>query len=101
MRPRLLIAAAAAAAAVAPAGSAPAAIQVPVNQRLAVVFVAHEAYTAPNLDARVVQVVPVRPSTWTAGLANHRRSFFFDDPGNLVIVLGLRSARLDCSEYLT
>jgi hypothetical protein len=48
----------------------------------------------------VVQIVPVRPSTWTAGLANHWGSFFFDDSGNLGIVLGLRTARLNYSEYL-
>jgi lipoprotein-anchoring transpeptidase ErfK/SrfK len=58
MRLRLLIAAVAAAAAALCAGPAPAAIQVPVNQRLAVILVAHQAYAAPNLDARAVQLVP-------------------------------------------
>jgi hypothetical protein len=51
-----------------------------------------------SLDG-VVQVVPVRPSTWTAGLTNHRGSFFIDDAGNRIIVLGMRTARLNCPEY--
>ena len=58
MRPRLLIAVAAAAAALVSAGSSPAAVHVPATQRLAVILVAHPAYSAPNLDARVVQIVP-------------------------------------------
>jgi lipoprotein-anchoring transpeptidase ErfK/SrfK len=58
MRPRLLIAAVAAAAVLVGAGPAPAAIRVPPTQRLAVVTVAHEAYAAPSVHARVVQVVP-------------------------------------------
>jgi lipoprotein-anchoring transpeptidase ErfK/SrfK len=77
MRLRLLIAAAAAAAAVVSAGSAPAAIQVPVNQRLAVILRAHPAYAAPNLDARVVQLVPattpiVHEQTVLPVLGHHR-----------------------------
>lgn len=58
MRSRPLIAAVVAAAALVSAGSAPAAIHVPATQRLAVILVAHQAYAAPNLDARVVQLVP-------------------------------------------
>jgi lipoprotein-anchoring transpeptidase ErfK/SrfK len=58
MRLRLLIAAVAAVAATISAGSAAGAIQVPVNQRLAVILVAHQAYASPDLDSRVVQVVP-------------------------------------------
>jgi hypothetical protein len=56
------------------------------------------AHSSCSLEG-VVQVVPVRPSTWTAGLTDHRGSYFFDDPRNLIIVLSLRSARLNCREY--
>jgi lipoprotein-anchoring transpeptidase ErfK/SrfK len=77
MRPRLLIAAVAAAAALVSVGSAPAAIHVPANQRLAVITVAHQAYAAPNLDARVVQLVPsttpiTHEQTVLPVLAHHR-----------------------------
>lgn len=58
MRPRLLIAALAVAASLVSVGSSSAAVHVPATQRLAVVLVAHPAYAAPDLHARVVQTVP-------------------------------------------
>jgi lipoprotein-anchoring transpeptidase ErfK/SrfK len=58
MRLRLLISAVAVAAALVSAGSSPAAVHVAPTQRLAVILVAHEAYSRPDLKAPVVQSVP-------------------------------------------
>jgi hypothetical protein len=57
------------------------------------------AFPSHGLEG-VVQVVSVRPSTRTASRTNDRSSFFFGDPGNLIIVLGLRTARLNRPEHL-